>query len=397
MSVRITDLLLLLAAAQGLFLTVLIFHKHRGLFANRFVGALTLLYSLILLHLLFGDLGYSQAYPRITLMIIGLALGIPPLHYLYAKHLVHNTAKPRMLDWLHALPFALYQAVQLPKVFASRENMFALTDSPTAPQTPLELALYNWVILLQGLTYMVLTLGILRQYARDLKEVFSNIDRIKLDWLSNITYMAIIAYGVFGVENVFLLFGVKLSYNFSLSSALVAVYVYALGYLGMFKSEVFSTPEIAASISLLPEFSQPHRTGSEALPAQPRKYEKSGLSEAKAGEYLNLLLSLMDQKHPYTNSDLTLNELAEMLVISAHNLSEVLNTQLQQNFFDFVNSYRLEKVKKDLADPTKRELKLLAIAFEAGFNSKSSFNTIFKKETNLTPSEYRLRVLQNPR
>ena len=100
----------------------------------------------------------------------------------------------------------------------------------------------------------------------------------------------------------------------------------------------------------------------------------------------------MKQEKPYLDSELTLLELAGTLNVSPHNLSEAINTQLQQTFFDFVNQYRVEQVKKDLADPQKQHLTFLALALEAGFNSKSSFNTIFKKHAEMTPSEYRKRI-----
>ena len=87
----------------------------------------------------------------------------------------------------------------------------------------------------------------------------------------------------------------------------------------------------------------------------------------------------MKNKSPYIDSNLTLNKLAKILDITAHNLSEVINLHMKQNFFDFVNKYRVEKVKRDLVDPEKKHLTFLAIAFDAGFNSKSSFNVIFKK------------------
>jgi len=195
------------------------------------------------------------------------------------------------------------------------------------------------------------------------------------------------------IENVLLLAGINLSNYFSLSSVLTAVYVYALGYLGLSKSEIFAEPKIVDSISHLAELSEQSRLENAAPESPGQKYEKSGLSEEKAKAYLQQLLELMEKRQPYTNSELTLNQLAEMLSISSHNLSEIINTQMQQNFFDFVNAYRLEKVKKDLADPAKRHLTLLAIAFDAGFNSKSSFNLIFKKQTNLTPSEYRREAM----
>ena len=78
-----------------------------------------------------------------------------------------------------------------------------------------------------------------------------------------------------------------------------------------------------------------------------------------------------------------------MLDISSHNLSEVINTRFRQNFFDFVNSYRIKQVKRELSDSKNSPFTVLALAFDAGFNSKSSFNTIFKKHTGRTPSEFR--------
>jgi AraC-like DNA-binding protein len=73
----------------------------------------------------------------------------------------------------------------------------------------------------------------------------------------------------------------------------------------------------------------------------------------------------------------------------------VINTQFNQNFFDFVNTYRVEQAKRDLMDSKKRELKILAVAYDAGFNSKTSFNTLFKKHTGLSPSEYREREIES--
>ena len=97
----------------------------------------------------------------------------------------------------------------------------------------------------------------------------------------------------------------------------------------------------------------------------------------------------MDEGQLFRDPNLTLNGLAGRLGISSHNLSEIMNTRIKMNFFDFVNSYRVEQVKKDLNNPQKDNLTLVAIAFDAGFNSKSSFNAIFKKHTGKTPSEFR--------
>ena len=393
MFIDIGNLILLLAAAQGLFLAVLIFHKHGRLFANRFLGALILLYSVLLLHLLLQELGYSEDFPRLTLVLLGVGFLVLPLHYFYAKFLVRSGASFKKTDWLHFLPFGLYEIYRLPQFFQSRAELAALFHDTKPERLSLEFVVYNWALLLQGFACIYFTIRMLNRYARYIKDVFSTIDKIKLDWLRNITYMIAGILAIFCMENILLLGGINLSNYFNLSSVLTAVYVYALGYLGLFKSEIFVEPKIADSISHLSELSYQSRLEEAAREPPAQKYEKSGLSEEKAKTYLQQLLTLMEKQQPYTNSELTLNQLADMLSISSHNLSEIINTRLQQNFFDFVNSYRLAKVKKDLADPVKRHLTLLAIAFDAGFNSKSSFNLIFKKQTNLTPSEYRKQAL----
>ena len=100
----------------------------------------------------------------------------------------------------------------------------------------------------------------------------------------------------------------------------------------------------------------------------------------------------MTEEKPYLNPNLTLHDLSKKLDISNHNLSQILNTQLNQNFFDFINQYRIEEVKKNLADKANDHLTLLSTALDAGFNSKSGFNAIFKKYVNITPSEYRQQI-----
>ena len=96
----------------------------------------------------------------------------------------------------------------------------------------------------------------------------------------------------------------------------------------------------------------------------------------------------MENEKPYLNNRLGLKDVAEYLNISVHHLSQVINEQLDKNFFDFVNDYRVTEVKNLLRDPKHKQFTLLAIAYDCGFNSKSSFNSVFKKITGLTPSSY---------
>jgi AraC-like DNA-binding protein len=120
-----------------------------------------------------------------------------------------------------------------------------------------------------------------------------------------------------------------------------------------------------------------------------RKYERSALTPARSDAFLRRLLDVMESEKPYTDGELTLPRLAARLSVSTHHLSQVINERLNQSFSDFVNSYRVEEAKRRLRDPASGHYSLLAIAEDVGFNSKSSFNTAFKKQTGMTPSEFR--------
>jgi len=393
MPLSLSNILLLLAAAQGFFLAALILHRHGRLFANRFLGTLMLVYSIILLHLFLGELGREPSRPHLIALIIGLGFLAGPLHYLYASYLVHSRTRFRAKDALHFTPFALFSGLILFDAFVVETGLLTRIVYAETSETLLVYFLFNWTILSQVSVYMVLTLLLLRRHGRYIRDLFSTIDRIKVDWLRNMTLLAMAFMLVFLLENVFFIFGVNLSDYFTLTSVLVAIYVYAIGYLGLFKAEVFARPEVAGPIRDLPGISYQSRMDH---PGAVEKYRKSGLSPERAEHYTRELLNLMERSEPYTRSDLTLNQLADMLSISPHNLSEIINTRLQQNFFDFVNLYRVNKVKRDLLDPAKSHLKVLALAFDAGFNSKSSFNAIFKKQTRQTPSEFRRRNARPP-
>jgi AraC-like DNA-binding protein len=127
----------------------------------------------------------------------------------------------------------------------------------------------------------------------------------------------------------------------------------------------------------------------ETLPVKSTSgYERSGLSALQAKDYHRQLLTLMEEKKPYLNGEVTAGELSGLLGISVNHLSQVLNKEQKQNFFDFINSYRIKDVLLKMQDPDNAHLTLLAIALNSGFNSKTSFNTVFKKATNQTPSQY---------
>lgn len=107
------------------------------------------------------------------------------------------------------------------------------------------------------------------------------------------------------------------------------------------------------------------------------------------------LLQIMEIEKPYQNSELNLVKLAEQMNLSTHQLSYLINNAFEENFFNFINRYRVSKAKELLKNPDYEHFNVLVIAYESGFNSKTSFNNTFKKMTNYTPTEYRKSQIQS--
>jgi len=385
LSPNIADIFLLITTAQCFFLTVFILHKYGKPFANKILSAILFLYAAIFLNLFLWEMRAYTDFPLFGLVLSGNAFLVPPLHYLYTLFLTRSSVKFKYQMLFHLVPFIIYQTIMLVSFSVFADYFSGDEAIVSGGETPFFALIINWAITFQGILYAILSIRLISNYSEKIKNLFSSIDKIKLGWLRNITIMYSAALVVFFIEVSLVSSNYEISGQFDFSSLIAAVYVYIIGYMGIFKSEIFSNPAFTNQID---NFSLEEIENGQ----QTKKYSRSGLSHEKADEYLEKLLKVMEDEKLYCDSELTLGKLSEKIDISAHNLSEIINTKLNQNFFDFVNYYRVEKVKKDLADTHKKNLTLLAIALEAGFNSKSAFNLIFKKQTGLTPSEYKNQI-----
>jgi AraC-like DNA-binding protein len=227
------------------------------------------------------------------------------------------------------------------------------------------------MLIVQFIIYLYLIALMLAAYSRSLKRQTSPADKSVL-FQVRFLLATLTAVWVIGALK-FLITALYPAYDTEtvdlLVPAILSVFVYAMGYIGLRRPEAL--------------------TGMDDLPPAPPRYEKSTLTLERSDTYLQRLLDLMNKEKPYLDGDITLQKLAKALSISPHHLSQTINEQLNQNFFDFINTYRIEEAKRMLLDPAKKHYSILAVSEEVGFNSKSAFNTAFKKHVNMTPSEFR--------
>jgi AraC-like DNA-binding protein len=397
----VLNTLLILGAGQGIFLGLLLLSRRVNSTANKVLALVMFVSSVFLLYVVFYSESYYSTHPHLIGFGQPLVFLFGPTLYLYALLVATDSRGFNKLWLLHFLPYVLNMLYFLPFIFSSGEAKLAMVSQVMQDQTPLDIQIIENLKYVHGIIYVALTMRLLQFHSSRLKERFSSIERINLNWLRYLTIGIVAVWAIAIGEHVLSEFGLDLPHIGDLTAVAVAVFVYAIGYLGLRQPEVFGgarMPTPAFGLPVLPnalkggrrlETPEGENQPVDLKPEDTSKYKKSGLTPDRADAILNSLLSIMEEQKPFSRSTLTLQDLSDELRISAHNLSEVINTRLQKNFFDFVNGFRVKEVKRRLEDPQYDHLTILAIAQDVGFNSKSSFNTIFKKLTDTTPSEYR--------
>jgi AraC-like DNA-binding protein len=226
--------------------------------------------------------------------------------------------------------------------------------------------------------YLFLCHKQLKKYRYQLKQSCSTLEKISESWIEKSLYILLLGYS--GVSIVYL--SNHSDYSLPIHKSLAFIYtilIYFIVYKTIRRPEVFSG-------MLTQTINDPVKP---AAPTKEVKYQKSGLSQHDVINIYERVQQHMIKNKVFTDPELNLQMLAEQLSLSAHQLSQVINHGKESNFYDFINSYRIDEVKKQLCVLESKNRSIITIAFDAGFNSKATFNRIFKSATNQTPSSFR--------
>jgi AraC-like DNA-binding protein len=288
-----------------------------------------------------------------------------PLIFLYVRALTTRMHSFPKRDFLHFIPFILCCTYLLPYYLQGREAKLAyLISEYNYPSLGSWYYVRSALIILQAALYLALTILTILAFVREGRRQSSAADKAVLFQVRFFVTGFLI---IFAVGLLRYLFDHTAKTNLLVPLG-ASVFIYALGYVS------FRNPQVLARAD---------------EPPPTKKYEWSSLTAETSERYLKRLLQSMEQEKLYLDAELTVSKLAEKLSIPPPHLSQTINERLNQNFVDFINTYRVEEAKRKLLDPLKRHYSVLAIAEEAGFNSKSSFNSVFKKHARMTPSEFR--------
>jgi len=371
----LSGIIAILASFQLLFVAMfLISHKKGKRRNNLLLGLVFLLFALSL-----GDFAIRTSHIELPNQLIhliddGFLFLYGPLLFLYVRGVVYVDSKLRAKDFLHLIPITIYLGC-LGYIFIilDPEQQASTTQKILSADLPVWMYLAGTSIYIYIFIYLWLAHRTVKTYRRIIRNKFSSLHEINLNWLSFIiqSFVAITIIVMFH-------FLVSALVNrFVLYVSLILLLIYTFFFVNRVLVKALNQTAIFAGIEL-----------GEAR----EKYSGSVQSKEEIDILYYQMLNLLEKEKTYLDPNLSLQDLAAKLLSTSKILSQVINQRSRKNFFDFINTYRCEEVKRLISESSPK-VTVLEIMYEAGFNSKSSFNKEFKKLNGITPTAYRKSIL----
>lgn len=307
-----------------------------------------------------------------------------PLLYLYILSVIYADFKLKPKHLLHCIPFIIITIVLIPRYYGvDFDGKMSFNSHGSFDRMP-EIKFMYLLVHLQIIGYLIASFLAVKKYKTLLLENYSNASLFNYKWLFTLLVIFAIESGVASIKNIYMFLKIEDAYYYSL----VFTSILALGFIIWLVFKALQSPEffrgIDSNLQLVKNI------------ASEEEKSYSGSDTKRATEIQIMIDELelfMVDNEPYLDASLTLYNLSKKINIPDRELSILINRDLDQHFFDFVNGYRIRKSMEILRDPNKSEFTVLEILYDVGFNSKSSFNTAFKKYTGLTPTQFRKKSL----
>ena len=383
------DLLLIFSVFQGILLIIAIPSiQSNNIDANRWLIFSIVISSVaILLYLMSNYQLFVNQFPRLILFSDFIYFLYAPVFYFYLIKLLFNVRSLPSRWYLHFVPALIQFFAYLPFMLNTDKNF--LLDVMNQKQGIIRLFLISGVLgFLWNAYYWNLFRKTIKTYRLEFQTNLSYDQN--LNYLNTVLIIQFICLCLWAFSFIIAFIGraftldiVSITENsIDITWLAFSIIPYFLGYFAIHQSETFKAAP--RTISIFDDVLETE-IGHGLSPSSPKQEDTS---DENLLPYLEKLEAHMAENKPYINPKLTLNELAVQIKLQPHLVSKVINEHLHKNFFDYINSYRIDEFKRMVSDPKNHHLTFLSLAYEVGFNSKTAFNRSFKKITDQTPRDY---------
>lgn len=341
--------------------------------ANRWLGIFFCSVGCMLLNVVLYDSRLDMEYPRVVGFNELSRFALAPALYLAIVQFTTPGSRFTLKDSIHFVPFALFWLYMVPVLYFPQHQLIG-GHFTLPPRINFVLGFcMRWSVNVQFLVYWVLAYRRLLQHKKHIELIASDTAPVQLSWLK---------YLLLSVGGMLALFFTVILFKIAISGAAIAfgylVGALAILYYTLAQKEVypFRVTELKAIAEVLADADAAARS-----PVQ-------RVADERAQQLVIKLKTLMEVEALYKDAELSLPQLADAMEVSVHDLSFLLNDTVGMNFFRFVNGYRVEEAKQLMLSNKHTHLNLLGIAYHAGFSSKTTFNTAFKKQTGMSPTAF---------
>ncbi len=303
-----------------------------------------------------------------------------PLLLWYTRSLIYKNYRLTKKDLLYVAPFAIYTTHEILSYFLlDSSTKMAILQNYDLHAEPFMIHAFGVIREVLRVVFGIMCLVEIHHCRRRLRDTYSNIEKIDFAWLKTLTIGFLIIRTWAVLVSLAIIFSVHMdiSINYRImgltSNYTVFILISALIFLSLSYSSTFAGFE----------------SKEDAKDDTDREKTKLDVDP----EMVDQLTRYMEEHKPYLAPILTLEQLATQLSMPQRTLSTIINRHFKRNFFEFINHYRTEEAKQLLADPSHQDQTVMKIMLDAGFNTKATFNTCFKKLVGLTPSQYRNQQL----
>ncbi len=353
--------LILLVILQGVFLAaIFLLNKKFRKQSNQVLGGALIAMALLAIGHLLDDLGGSEQYPLITYLPIRYTILLPITLFYTITFLLQPNYQLKRLDYWFLAPFFIQIGL----------NFLLFFVYLLAPNLIEDNSLYFWYIqireilsIIYSIVVIFLVLKQLRNHQVQVKKGAVGVTNESLKWVQNSIWVLLILCALWIIGQLEFFFYGDNTLSFHPTWILMSILVFWLGYFMILRRDIFEVPAL-------------------------KEINKSTLSD-KTEEHFKRVIQLVESEKLYRNPALSMDMLAEKSELSNGYLSQIINQKEGKNFYDFINTYRVEEVKAHLIDSNYNHYSILGIGLEAGFQSKSTFNAVFKKMTGMTPTQYK--------
>ena len=293
-----------------------------------------------------------------------------PLYLFYIKTLITGNFNFNKFTILHFIPFIVLLVIFIPFYIKSGQYKIQYLQSllnNSRNLSTIKQYLSYFFVHIHIFAYLCYSLHIINNYEKAIKNSYSLLDKINIKWLKYFIYLFFLLVITLIIILILMFFILKYSQTYMFIPVVVTFVICFLAYRALIQPEILTDIE---------------------LKDLNKKNKKAPTNLTDIDNYITLIEDAMKNNKLYMEPDLSLTTLASKLNLNRNQLSFVINNHYNMNFYDFINQYRVNEVKSFLIENKTKNFNIINVAMNAGFNSKSTFNAIFKKHTKMTPTEF---------